>query len=160
MQIICTSFLTDNHARTSPLSFYRPGALPDAQPTASKHWMQLPHHHYMENVWTLLQQCRLWDLTEQTERGLCQNWSVKTVLMRKWKEESNICLCYPYLKPLALPVRDKWNNLVWIRYGWSVTDSQSDLAITTTAGNHPCCWRHVKNDRRKHKHKTVLLLLL
>ena len=35
MQIICTSLETDNHASTSSLSFYRPDALPDAQPTAS-----------------------------------------------------------------------------------------------------------------------------
>jgi len=37
MQIICTSLQTDNHASTSPLSFYRPDALPAMQPTASKH---------------------------------------------------------------------------------------------------------------------------
>jgi len=37
IQIICTSLQTDNHASTSPLSFYRPDALPAAQPTASKH---------------------------------------------------------------------------------------------------------------------------
>jgi len=37
MQIICTSLQTDNHASTSPFSFYRPDALPAAQPTASKH---------------------------------------------------------------------------------------------------------------------------
>jgi len=30
----------DNHASTPPLSFYRPDALPDAQPTESKHWRQ------------------------------------------------------------------------------------------------------------------------
>jgi len=35
MQIICISLQTDNHASTSPLSSYRPDALPDAQPTAS-----------------------------------------------------------------------------------------------------------------------------
>ena len=35
---ICTSLQTDNHASTPPLSFYRPDALPAAQPTASKHW--------------------------------------------------------------------------------------------------------------------------
>ena len=35
---ICTSLQTDNRASTSPLSFYRPDALPAAQPTASKHW--------------------------------------------------------------------------------------------------------------------------
>jgi len=38
MQIICSLLQTDNHATTSPLSFYRPDALPAAQPTASKHW--------------------------------------------------------------------------------------------------------------------------
>jgi len=37
MQIICTSLQTDNHASTSPLSFYKLDALPAAQPTASKH---------------------------------------------------------------------------------------------------------------------------
>jgi len=34
---VCTSLQTDNHASTPPLSFYRPDALPTAQPTASKH---------------------------------------------------------------------------------------------------------------------------
>jgi len=34
---VCTSLQTDNHASTSPLSFYRPDALPAAKPTASKH---------------------------------------------------------------------------------------------------------------------------
>ena len=39
MQIICTSLQTDNHASTSSFHiFYRPDALPAAQPTASKHW--------------------------------------------------------------------------------------------------------------------------
>jgi len=37
MQTICTSLQTDNHTNTSPLDFYRPDALPAAQPTASKH---------------------------------------------------------------------------------------------------------------------------
>ena len=34
---VCTSLQTDNRASTPPLSFYRPDALPAAQPTASKH---------------------------------------------------------------------------------------------------------------------------
>jgi len=34
---VCTSFQTDNHASTPPLSFYRPESLPTAQPTSSKH---------------------------------------------------------------------------------------------------------------------------
>jgi len=29
---------TDNQARIPPLSFYRPDALPAAQPASSKHW--------------------------------------------------------------------------------------------------------------------------
>ena len=42
MQIICTALHTDNdHASTSPLSFYRTDALPATQPTASKHWRSL-----------------------------------------------------------------------------------------------------------------------
>ena len=35
---VCTSLQTDNHASTPPLKFfYRPDALPAAQPTASQH---------------------------------------------------------------------------------------------------------------------------
>jgi len=36
MQIICTTLQTDNHAGTHHSFFYRPDALPDAQPTVSK----------------------------------------------------------------------------------------------------------------------------
>jgi len=32
---VCISLQTDNHASTPPLVFYRPDALPAAQPTAS-----------------------------------------------------------------------------------------------------------------------------
>ena len=38
---VCTLLQTDNHASTPPLSFYRPDALPAAQPTVSKHWRDL-----------------------------------------------------------------------------------------------------------------------
>jgi len=34
---VCTSLQTDNHDSTPPLSFYRPDALPAAQPAVSKH---------------------------------------------------------------------------------------------------------------------------
>ena len=37
---VCTLRQTDNHASTQPLSFFRPDALPAAQPTVSKHWRQ------------------------------------------------------------------------------------------------------------------------
>jgi len=34
---VYTSLQTDNHTSTPPLGFYRPDALPAAQPTVSKH---------------------------------------------------------------------------------------------------------------------------
>jgi len=34
---VCTLLQTDDHTSTRPLSFYRPDALPAAQPTVSKH---------------------------------------------------------------------------------------------------------------------------
>jgi len=37
---VCTSPQTHNHASSPALSFYRPDALPAAQPTASKHLRQ------------------------------------------------------------------------------------------------------------------------
>ena len=37
VQTICTLLQTDNHTNTSSLNFYRLDALPDAQPTVSKH---------------------------------------------------------------------------------------------------------------------------
>jgi len=55
MQIICTLLQTDNHASTSPLSFYKPDALFAAQPTASKHWRQHSGHKHSRN-------CTLWQM--------------------------------------------------------------------------------------------------
>ena len=43
---------TDNHASTSPLSFYRPDALPAAQPTASKHCSAIPNSNLI-SAWVL-----------------------------------------------------------------------------------------------------------
>ena len=40
---VCTLLQTDNHASTPPF-FYRPDALPAAQPTASKHWREITNH--------------------------------------------------------------------------------------------------------------------
>ena len=48
---VCISLQTDNHASTPPLVFYRPDALPAAQPTASKHWSI----HNIANAYELLQ---------------------------------------------------------------------------------------------------------
>ena len=43
---VCISLQTDNHASTKPLKvFYRPDALPAAQPTASMHWRHMPAYN-------------------------------------------------------------------------------------------------------------------
>ena len=47
MQIICTLLQTGNHASSSPLSFYRPDALPATHPTASKHWRQIVEYYML-----------------------------------------------------------------------------------------------------------------
>jgi len=44
MQNICTLLQTDNHASSSPINFYRPDALPAAQPKASKQY-----DYYLKN---------------------------------------------------------------------------------------------------------------
>ena len=49
VQTICTSLQTDNHTNTASLNFYRPDALPGAQPTVSKHWRQRGRH--MRGSW-------------------------------------------------------------------------------------------------------------
>ena len=38
MQTICTLLQTDNHTNAPSFNFYRLDALPDTQPTVSKHW--------------------------------------------------------------------------------------------------------------------------
>jgi len=52
MQIICTSLQTDKHTSTSPLSFCRPDALPDAtneqcQSTEGKYLLHLHNHDHI-----------------------------------------------------------------------------------------------------------------
>ena len=44
-QIICTTLQKDNHTSTHHSIFYGPDALPDAQPTVSKHWRQTKPWH-------------------------------------------------------------------------------------------------------------------
>jgi len=46
---ICTSPQTNNHTSIPPLSFYKPDALPAAQPTASKHCLNVMMNfvHYL-----------------------------------------------------------------------------------------------------------------
>ena len=62
MQTVCTLLQTDNHANTSSLNFYRPDALPAAQPTVSKHWRQIDVQKYAKNKQQpcQLQRARRW----------------------------------------------------------------------------------------------------
>ena len=49
MQTICTSLQTDDHTNTATLNFYRPHALPEAQPNSVKAIRLRNHksaHHY------------------------------------------------------------------------------------------------------------------
>jgi len=50
-----TSHQTDNHANTASVNFYRPEALPDDQPTVSKHWRQWNTESHKSNSWMLVQ---------------------------------------------------------------------------------------------------------
>jgi len=65
-QIICTSLQTDNHASTSPLSFYRLDALPATQLTASKcsrqYQLAVPESRstYRHYVWSFLTYSSVW----------------------------------------------------------------------------------------------------
>jgi len=68
MQIVCTSLQTDNHASTSPFSFYRPDALLAAQPTASKHW----RFTWKMVVKTLCFHCTADVLDTKTRYVICQ----------------------------------------------------------------------------------------
>jgi len=55
MQTICTSLQTDNHTNTSTLNFYRPRALPEAQPRNRPHLMlcivKRPNKKIFTNSW-------------------------------------------------------------------------------------------------------------
>jgi len=49
-QTICTLLQTDNHTNPSSLHFYRPDALPDAQPTVSKQIKAQPFKYNLNSV--------------------------------------------------------------------------------------------------------------
>ena len=57
IQTICTSLQTDNHTNTSSLNFYRLDALPDAQPTVSKHWRHKKIKNLSQSINRYLRLC-------------------------------------------------------------------------------------------------------
>jgi len=93
---VCTSLQTDNHASTPPLSFYRPDALPAAQPTASKHWR---HDKALKACQSTVQsstrqtRCKQYK-SVNTYIDLCENINKSTVVIRRPAK------CLEHSKPL------------------------------------------------------------
>ena len=73
----CTSLQTDNHASTQPLSFYRPDALPAAQPTVSKHW----RHIDCIRITRIYQQISLSEIRLSSWLYACYKWFYCIVLV-------------------------------------------------------------------------------
>ena len=93
MQTICTSLQTDNHTNISLLNFYRPDALPDARPTASKHWRHtictsisplhiqciIPHHSVQSQPQTFCTNCTVTQLNPWPSAVQCfEHFSMMT----------------------------------------------------------------------------------
>jgi len=78
---ICTSTQTDNHASIPPLSFYRPDALPAAQPTALKHWRLVNSSEHVQN-------CKLMVQTELTtpvwSSSITAMWNLRAFIIMSW----------------------------------------------------------------------------
>ena len=86
---VCTSLQTDIHASTPPLIFYRPDALPAAQPIASKHWRRKALKLFVAN-----RQCSIIGLICVTCTMMCRfnlawGWSRDT----SWGNEVLISHC-------------------------------------------------------------------
>jgi len=114
IQIICTSLQTHNHASTSPLSFYRPDALPAVQPTASKRlysqwwwwwwqswwcpWRCVAETMSMESAWSLALVVK--SVVMATADGDC----VVSLLLRQLQ----FVECVSYLAQLGTDLSRKW----------------------------------------------------
>ena len=75
---VCTLLQTGNHASTPPLSFYRPVAVPAAQPTASKHW-----RHKADISQLNLLYCTEWNISTKTNQATRQGWKISQYFRRK-----------------------------------------------------------------------------
>ena len=117
MQTICISLQTDNNTNTSSLNFYRPDALPDAQPTVSKHWRHLqrtvtsPHLECYEPWW------RWWAEQFAASFGVtsCHKLIGRDLLCRH--------------RQLSSWERRRWRT--WDRFGLSVLPVSTALFLVT-----------------------------
>ena len=99
MQTICTWLHADNYNKTPSLNvynFYKPDALPDAQPTVSKHWKT--HTHTYTSATNL--------------------WSQIMSLMKWTQQQKFSCCCSSYLeqspRTFALALHHQRTELVWL----------------------------------------------
>jgi len=88
MQITCTLLHTGSHASTSSLNFYKLHALPNAQPTVSKHWKQ--SFYFFTSIMHIIIRRPLSDYMTQTE------WFEE---MRTWRQHVQNTIRYPVTSP-------------------------------------------------------------
>jgi len=92
MQITCTLLQTDNHASTSPLSFYRPDALPAAQPTVWKRWRLKLHWRWQTCIRTAMRP--MWEIVKPRGKAIISEFSADCVTRQlHWMELFTIVLC-------------------------------------------------------------------
>jgi len=92
-----TSLQTDDHASTSPPSFYGPGALPGAQPTVLKHWRQSNCWKKSINGSGSSVRCRSWNFIVRSA-VVCAAWLIS--LSGDSVRVSPIMLWQPRLKSI------------------------------------------------------------
>ena len=96
IQLICTSLQTDNHTDTSSLKFDRTDAVPDTQPTVSKHWRhtvviwynyEMTHSHsdfdaspqLCQPDYRYMLQCRCWFLIHWGKSNAVQIFTITSL---------------------------------------------------------------------------------
>jgi len=103
---VCTSLQTDNHTSIPPVCFYRPDALPAAQPTASKHsiilafilvnfpsmlwrcWLGIRKRIWYVCIWLYVWRwliCRAWFVSSS-----CQLWETLAPLQHRRRRRRRI----------------------------------------------------------------------
>ena len=115
MQIICTSLKIDNHSSTSSLNYFTcSNALPDAQPTVSKHWRRNSSMVRQHNI-------KLMNLHGRSRR--------QTHLVVSPSE----CLPSGYLQQRS------WGQAMpsWLPRGWH-TQTHNHPSLSTTS---PACYQ-------------------
>ena len=138
------SGLTSAHLHHPPHIFYRPDALPAAQPTASKHWRKLSVSVRCQNrnYCTDLQTMRPDDVHVQNFCYIFM-WIVpKKLRVLCWFLEQASALCY---EEFAFSLQNKvisFRNLTWnsgTLLVFSAFQSHGTV-VNRAAENSTCCW--------------------